>query len=109
MPIQTSSSELTLPDIPDDDSTWEYGGTDRIDITVVGNNDARLELRGPGGAPWDEGKPIRVRGGSLGGSNFRSITGLSIAYPPRGVQAFRLSNWTPGKAAIVDVEAYSTG
>lgn len=107
MGLQATVSELPLPDTPDDATTWEYGGTDRIDVTVVGANDARLELRGPGGAPWDEGKPIRIRG-NLGGSNFRSITGLSVAYPPRGVQAFRLSNWTPGQQAIVDVEAYNS-
>lgn len=103
MPVQSTAQDLALPDVPSDAATWQFGGTDRIDVTVLNGNDVRLEVRGPYG-PWEETKPIRVSGNS-----FRSLTGLALAYPPRGVLAFRLSNWNPGAVAIVDVDAYSTG
>lgn len=100
MGLQLTRSQLTLGDVPTDATTWIFGGTDRLDVSVAGA-DARLELRPPGG-PWLP--PQRVPRDIA-----RSIAGLALAYPNRGIEGFRLSNWTAGQIAVVDVEAYSVG
>lgn len=95
------SRDIALADVPQDWSTFTLGGTDRIDIRAKGNP-VKLELQGLPMQPWSDAIVIDS-------DDFESISGLAIAYPAKGVYAFRLSNGTPGKPATVTLRAYSVG
>lgn len=99
MGLQVSREIAQLPDVPLDWVTWTFGGTDRIDITAL-ENDVRLEIRPPGEG-WRSSDPTRVAAGTI-----ESLAGLAAAYRPRGVTAFRISNWTAGKVAGAHVRAF---
>lgn len=104
MGLQRAINTLVLADVPNDDSTFFLGETDKIDITAY-NADARLELHD--GMRWLSGvtEAIRIRRGL-----HKPVGGLATAYQwSNGVRGFRLSNWTKGSVATVDLEAYSVG
>ena len=101
MGLQVSLKGFALPDVPGPASTFVTGGTDQLEVTSF-NADCRIEVQLPD-ERWHH-NPYRVMRGL-----HRSISGMKIAYPPRGVIAFRLSNWLPGATASVDLEASSVG
>lgn len=95
------SRDIVLADEPFDWSTFSFGGTDRVDVRAKGNPVA-LELRRFPMSPWDP--PIIIDT-----DDFESVSGLAIAYKPRGVASFRLYNATPGKQATATVRSYGVG
>ena len=97
MGLQVSLRQFPVPDVPTPASTFVTGGTDQLEVTSF-NADVRIEVQLPD-ERWHH-QPYRVMRGL-----HRSISGLRLAYPPRGVIAIRLSNWTPGAIASVDLEA----
>jgi len=103
MGLQRSYNTLVLPDVATDATTFIFGGTDLISV-IAYNADAAIELND--GIRWLDGvvEAIRVRRGL-----HKPIGGLATAFPPRGVNGFRLRNYTPGAIATVDFEAYSVG
>lgn len=100
MGLQLSRAIPALPDVPLDWVSFEYGGIDRVDVTAIGN-DIRLEIRPPGQG-WRTSDPTQVQAGTL-----ESLAGLAAAYRPRGIDAFRICNWTPGKVAAAKVRSFS--
>lgn len=92
------SRDIALADTPNDSTTFTLGGTDRIDVRAKGNPVA-LEMRRLM-SPWSP--PIIVDT-----DDFESISGLAQAYPPNGVEEFRLYNGTAGKAAVATVRAFN--
>jgi len=93
------SRTIVLADVPLDWATFEFGGTDRIDITATGN-DINVELRPPGRG-YQPGDAMTVSA-----DTFESFSGLAISYPPTGVWGFRVYNAVAGKQATAKIRAY---
>lgn len=101
MGLQRARNNLALSDIANDDTTFVFGGTDKIDV-VSFNADTRLELHD--GLRWLDGpsEAIRIRRGL-----HKPVGGLATAFGGRGVEGFRFMNWTRGAVATIDFEAYT--
>lgn len=100
MGLQLAREFRALPDVPLDWVTFEFGGTDRVDVTAIGA-DVRLEIRPPGQG-WRSSDPTQVQAGTI-----ESLAGLASAYRPHGITGFRICNWTPGSIAGARVRAFN--
>lgn len=100
MALTASRTGLTLQDAYTGSTQIIGLSIDRLDVHCW-TGDLVLQLQQKDGN-W--GPEMLIRKGE-----FRSLPGLSLAYPPNGPTGFQLRRAVAGVASTVDIEAWSVG